>query len=96
MNISIKNKFSMIIVFMSILSLIFAYVISNEVVSKNILEKEEKRAEEKVFYLNRELKIVEDKVFNEAINISQNSGVIEFFLDINKFNREERLKKSSS
>ncbi len=93
MNISIKNKFSMIIVFMSILSLIFAYVISNEVVSKNILEKEEKRAEEKVFYLNRELKIVEDKVFNEAINISQNSGVIEFFLDINKFNKEERLKQ---
>ena len=40
MNISIKNKFSVIIVFMSILSLLFAYVISNEFISKNLSDKE--------------------------------------------------------
>ena len=40
MKISIKNKFSMIIIFMSILSLIFAYIISDEFISRNLKDKE--------------------------------------------------------
>lgn len=93
MNISIKNKFSMIIIFMSILSLIFAYLISNEVVSRNILTKEKIRLDEKSFYLNRDLELVEEKIFDTAVNIAQNRAVIDFFLEIDKLTNKKRLEK---
>lgn len=78
MNISIKNKFSMIIIFMSILSLIFAYIISIEVLSKHILDKENVRLQEKAFYFDRELARVEENMLSEARVLSQNLTIVDF------------------
>ena len=60
MNISIKNKFSVIIVFMSILSLLFAYVISNEFISKNLSDREILREKEKIVLVEREIRSIEN------------------------------------
>lgn len=47
MNISIKNKFAVITIIMSILSLIFAYIISDEFISRNLDEKENLKQKKK-------------------------------------------------
>ena len=54
MNISIKNKFAVITIIMSILSLIFAYIISDEFISRNLDEKESLKQKEKVTHIEKE------------------------------------------
>lgn len=93
MNISIKNKFSMIIIFMSILSLIFAYVISIEVLSKHILDKENVRLQEKAFYFERELERLEESMISEARVVAQNNTVIEFLSSANPVGKKEERKR---
>ena len=93
MNISIKNKFSMIIIFMSILSLIFAYVISIEVLSKHILDKENVRLQEKAFYFERELERLEESMVSEARVVAQNNTLIEFLSSNNPGIKKEERKR---
>jgi len=90
MNISIKNKFSMIIIFMSILSLIFAYIISIEVLSKHIFEKEKLKFNEKIFYVNREFNLIENLVFKESVMVSQNLSIVNFANNIQNYAKKER------
>ena len=50
MNVSIKSKFSVIIIFMSVLSLILAYIISSEIVYSNLKDEYISHIEEKKDY----------------------------------------------
>ena len=84
MNISIKNKFSVIIVFMSILSLLFAYIISNEFISKNLRDKEILRENEKVLLVEREIRSIETSILSDLNLYSKSKLVQDFYLEFNK------------
>ena len=80
MKISIKNKFSMIIIFMSILSLIFAYVISDEFISRNLKDKETIREKEKIIHVEREIKNIETGIVSD-LEIYAKSKVVQDFYE---------------
>lgn len=84
MNISIKNKFSVIITFMSILSLLFAYVISNEFISKNIKDKEILRENEKILLIEREIRGIEGRILSDLTLYSKSKLIQEFYEEFNK------------
>ena len=82
MKISIKNKFSMIIIFMSILSLIFAYIISDEFISRNLKDKENIREKEKIIHVEREIKSIETGIVSDMEIYSKSKVVQEFYENI--------------
>ena len=84
MKISIKNKFSMIIIFMSILSLIFAYIISDEFISRNLKDKENIREKEKIIHVEREIKSIETGIVSDMEIYSKSKVVQEFYENINQ------------
>lgn len=86
MNISIKNKFSVIIVFMSILSLLFAYVISNEFISKDLSDKEILRENEKILLVEREIRGIETSILSDLNLYSKSKLVQDFYSEFNKKN----------
>lgn len=90
MNISIKNKFSMIIIFMSVLSLFFAYIISNEFISKNLMKKELLRENEKVIYVGRDIENIENKIFSDLKIYAKSEVIQNFFKDFNKKNNSSK------
>ena len=91
MNISIKNKFSVIIVFMSVLSLLFAYIISNEFIGKNLKDKEMLRENEKIILVEREIRAIEERILSDFTLYSKTKIVQDFYLE---FNKKENLKHS--
>lgn len=86
MNISIKNKFSIIIIFMSVLSLFFAFIISNEFISKNLKDKELLRENEKIILVERELRTLESRILSDLALHSENRITQNFYESINKSN----------
>ncbi len=84
MKISIKNKFSMIIIFMSILSLIFAYIISDEFISRNLKDKENIREKEKIIHVEREIRSIETGIVSDMEIYAKSKIVQEFFEKINQ------------
>lgn len=86
MNISIKNKFSVIIVFMSILSLLFAFFISNEFISKNLSDKEILRENEKILLVEREIRTIESGILSDLSLYSKSKIVQDFYEEFNKKN----------
>jgi len=84
MNISIKNKFSVIIVFMSVLSLVFAFIISNEFIGKNLKDKEILRENEKIILVEREIRGIEERILSDLTIYSKSKIVQEFYQEFNK------------
>ena len=80
MNISIKNKFAVITIIMSILSLIFAYIISDEFISRNLDEKESLKQKEKVTHIEKEFNNLESGILADLELVVKTHKVQEFFL----------------
>jgi signal transduction histidine kinase len=84
MNISIKNKFAVITIIMSILSLIFAYIISDEFISRNLDEKESLKQKEKVTHIEKEFNNLESGILADLELVVKTHKVQEFFLLFNE------------
>ena len=84
MNISIKNKFAVITIIMSILSLIFAYIISDEFISRNLDEKENLKQKEKVTHIEKEFNNLESGILADLELVVKTHKVQEFFLIFNE------------
>lgn len=78
MNVSIKTKFTVITVFMIIVSMMFAYLISNEVVYRIVNKNFEKNLEEKRDELKVELADVGDRLRKEGKFLSGDRDLIYF------------------
>ena len=74
----------MIIIFMSILSLIFAYIISDEFISRNLKDKENIREKEKIIHVEREIKSIETGIVSDMEIYSKSKVVQEFYENINQ------------
>lgn len=82
MNVSIKSKFSVIIIFMSVLSLIFAYIISSEIVYSNLREQYTNHIEEKKDYIKLSLTDLKLSFKREGHLIAQNLELGEILEEI--------------
>lgn len=82
MNVSIKSKFSVIIIFMSVLSLIFAYIISSEIVYSNLRDEYINHIEEKKGYIKLSLEDLKSSFRREGHLISQNLELIELLEEV--------------
>lgn len=80
MNVSIKTKFSLIIVFMVIISLIFAYAISNDVVYRIFNKNFEKNLEEKS-------KDMSKVIFDTGVQLRKESKFLSWDKDLKYFLR---------
>lgn len=76
MKVSIKSKFSIIIIFTSILSLIFAYLISSEIIYRNLEQENIAKIEEKINYIQYELYEFKENFRRETEMMSKNIDLI--------------------
>ena len=80
---------------MSILSLIFAYIISDEFISRNLKDKENIREKEKIIHVEREIKSIETGIVSDMEIYSKSKVVQEFYENINQnISIEDKRKRS--
>ena len=92
MNVSIKSKFSVIIIFMSVLSLILAYIISSEIVYSNLKDEYISHIEEKKDYIQLSLEELRNGFKRESHLISQNLELVELMDEV-KNNKNRVIEK---
>lgn len=93
MNTTVKTKFSIIIIFMSIFSLLFAYIISTEVIEKTMSNQFINRNNQKTQYFINNLNEIKKNIENEIVGIAKSPNIFKFF---DKNNHDKQLDRKNS